>query len=385
VNKFLCAVGGVMIASLLVLPAGAAEIRVGLITSMTGPGASIGIPYSKGTAAGEVFKDDVNGIKIKVEQLDDTSDPSTGTRDARKLIEQDNVDVLMGAGNTPITLAIVAVSREQKVPLIALVPTGNLPGDAGSWMISVPQPAPLMVAAVVERMKATGVKTVGYIGYNDAWGDLVYDALKKTAEPAGMQILTNERYARADTSVTAQALRIVAAAPEVVMTGGSGTPGALPFIALTERGYKGQIYGTHALINPDFVRVGGAAVEGVICPTGPVVVASQLPEANPIRKVALGYEAAYQKANNEPARGAFGPYAFDGWLIMLDAAKRALASGAQPGTPQFREALRDAIVNTKELVGTHAIYNFTPGTATGVDDRARVLVKLVDGKWKLTE
>jgi branched-chain amino acid transport system substrate-binding protein len=252
-------------------------------------------------------------------------------------------------------------------------------------MISIPQPAPLMVAAVVERMKATGAKTVGYIGYNDAWGDLVYDALKKTAEPAGMQIVTNERYARADTSVTAQALRIVAAAPEVVMTGGSGTPGALPFIALTERGYNGQIYGTHALINPDFVRVGGAAVEGVICPTGPVVVASQLPQSNPIRKVALDYEAAYQKANNEPARGAFGPYAFDGWLIMLDAAKRALATGAQPGTPQFREAMRDAIVTTKDLVGTHAIYNFAPGTATGVDDRARVLVKLVDGKWKLTE
>jgi branched-chain amino acid transport system substrate-binding protein len=385
VNKFLRSVGGVTIASLLVLPAGAAEIRVGLITSMTGPGASIGIPYSKGTAAGQVYRDDVNGIKLKVEQLDDTSDPSIGTRDARKLIEQDNVDVLMGAGNTPITLAIVAVSREQKVPLIALVPTGNLPGDSGSWMISIPQPAPLMVAAVVERMKATGAKTVGYIGYNDAWGDLVYDALKKTAEPAGMQIVTNERYARADTSVTAQALRIVAAAPEVVMTGGSGTPGALPFIALTERGYTGQIYGTHALINPDFVRVGGAAVEGVICPTGPVVVASQLPQSNPIRKVALDYEAAYQKANNEPARGAFGPYAFDGWLIMLDAAKRALATGAQPGTPQFREAMRDAIVTTKDLVGTHAIYNFAPGTATGVDDRARVLVKLVDGKWKLTE
>jgi branched-chain amino acid transport system substrate-binding protein len=385
VNKFLRAVGGVTVASLLALPAGAAEIRVGLITSMTGPGSSIGIPYSKGTAAAEIYKDNVNGIKIKVEQLDDASDPSTGTRDARKLIEQDNVDVLMGAGNTPITLAIAALSREQKVPLIALVPTGNLPGDTGAWMISIPQPAPLMVAGVVERMKASGIKTVGYIGYNDAWGDLVYDALKKTAEPAKMQVVTNERYARADTSVTAQALRIVAAAPEVVMTGGSGTPGALPFIALTERGYKGQIYGTHALINPDFVRVGGAAVEGVICPTGPVVVASQLPESNPIRKVALDYEAAYQKANNEPARGAFGPYAFDGWLIMLDAAKRALATGAQPGTPQFREAMRDAIVTTKELVGTHAVYNFTPGTAAGVDERARVLVKLVDGKWKLTD
>jgi branched-chain amino acid transport system substrate-binding protein len=385
VNNFLRLVGAVATTSVLALPAAAADITVGLVTSMTGPGASIGIPYAKGTAAGVAYKDEVNGIKIKVVQLDDASDPSTGTRDARKLIEEDKIDVLMGAGNTPITLAIAGVSRELKVPLLALVPTGEIPGEAGAWMVSIPQPPPLMVTAVVERMKATGVKTVGYIGFNDAWGDLVYGALKKTAEPAGVQIVANERYARADTSVTAQALHVVAAAPDVVMMGGSGTPGALPFIALAERGYKGQIYGTHALINPDFVRVGGAAVEGVICPAGPVVVADQLPDSNPTKKISLEYQAAYQKANNEPARGGFGPYAFDAWLIMLDSAKRALATGAQPGTPEFRTALRDAIVTTKELVGTHAVYNFKPGTTSGVDDRAQVLVKLVDGKWKLMQ
>jgi branched-chain amino acid transport system substrate-binding protein len=375
----------VAIVSVMGFPASAADITVGLITSMTGPGASIGIPYSKGLAAGLVYKDEVNGIKVKAVQLDDASDPSTGTRDARKLIEQDKVDVLMGAGATPTTLAIAAVSHELKVPLIALTPTGDIPGDAGSWMVSVPQPPPMMVEAVVKRMTETGVKTVGYIGYNDAWGDLVYNALKKTADPAGVQIVANERYARADTSVTAQALHLVAAAPEVVMMGGSGTPGALPFIALADRGYKGQIYGTHALINPDFIRVGGSAVEGVICPAGPIVVAEQLPESAPTRKISMEYLAAYQKANNEPARGGFAPYAFDAWLIMLDASKRALATGAQPGTPEFRTALRDAIVTTKELVGTHAIYNFKPGVTSGVDERAQVLVKLVGGKWTLMQ
>jgi branched-chain amino acid transport system substrate-binding protein len=375
----------VAIVSVMAFPASAADITVGLITSMTGPGASIGIPYSKGVAAGLVYKDEVNGIKVKAVQLDDASDPSTGTRDARKLIEQDKVDVLMGAGATPTTLAIAAVSHELKVPLIALTPTGDVPGDAGSWMVSVPQPPPMMVEAVVKRMTATGVKTVGYIGYNDAWGDLVYNALKKTADPAGVQIVANERYARADTSVTAQALHLVAAAPEVVMMGGSGTPGALPFIALADRGYKGQIYGTHALINPDFIRVGGSAVEGVICPAGPIVVAEQLPESAPTRKISMEYLAAYQKANNEPARGGFAPYAFDAWLIMLDASKRALATGAQPGTPEFRTALRDAIVTTEELVGTHAIYNFKPGVTSGVDERAQVLVKLIGGKWTLMQ
>jgi branched-chain amino acid transport system substrate-binding protein len=381
-NGFLRLVGAAAITAVTAAPAMAADITVGLITSMTGPNASIGIPYSKGTAAGVAYKDEVDGIKINVIQLDDTSDPSTGTRDARKLIEQDKVDVLIGAGNTPITLAINALAHELKVPLIGLVPI-VVPGEAGSWAISIPQPADLIVSVVVDYMKGTGVKTVGYIGFNDAWGDLVYGGLQRSAD--GMQIVTNERYARADTSVTAQALRIVAAAPDAVLTGGSGTPGALPFIALRERGYTKAIYGTAALINPDFVRVGGPAVEGMIASTGPVVVADQLPDSYPTKKIALEYQAAYQKANNEPARGAFGPYAFDGWLVLLDSAKRALATGAKPGTPEFRSALRDAIVNAKDVVGTHAVYNFTPGKNSGVDRRAMVLVKLVDGKWKLVQ
>lgn len=385
-NRFLCTVGTVAIAAVMALPASAADITLGLVTSMTGPGASIGIPYAKGTAAGVAYEDEVDGVKIKVIQLDDGSDPSTGTRDARKLIEQDKVDVLMGAGNTPITLAIAGVATEQKVPLISLVPVpASKFASPDSWLIAIPQPPTLMVSVVVDYMKTKGVKTVGYIGFSDAWGDIVYNGLMKSAPPDGIKVVDNERYARADTSVTAQALRIVADNPDAVMTGGSGTPGALPFIALRERGYTKEIYGTPALINPDFVRVGGKAVEGVIASTGPVVVANQLPEGYPTKKMAMAYQAAYQKANNAPAHGAFGPYAFDGWLVMLNSAKRALATGAKPGTPAFRKALRDAMVTAHEVVGTHGVYTFHPGNPYGVDKRALVLVKLVDGKWKLVQ
>jgi branched-chain amino acid transport system substrate-binding protein len=375
---------GAAIVALTILPAKAAEINVGLITAMTGPGASIGIPYSKGMAAGVAYKDQVDGTKLNLIQLDDATDPSNATRNARKLIEQDKVDVLMGSGSTPSSIALTSVCHELKVPCITLAPV-NMPGEPGSWMISIPQPPNLMVSVVVDYMKQAGVKTVGYIGYSDGWGDLVYGGLEKSAPPDGIKILTNERYARTDTSVTAQALHIVSAAPDAVMTGGSGTPGALPFIALRERGYSKEIYGTPALINPDFVRVGGSAVEGVIASTGPVVVADQLPEGYPTKKMSLAYQEAYQKANNEPARGAFGPYAFDGWLVLLDSAKRALATGAKPGTPEFHTALRDALVNAKEVVGTHGVYTFHPGNSFGVDKRALVLVKLVDGKWKLVQ
>jgi branched-chain amino acid transport system substrate-binding protein len=384
VKNFLRFAVGVAVLSWLALPAAAADIKVGLITAMTGPGASIGIPYAKGTAAGVAYKDNVDGTKLNLIQLDDATDPSTATRNARKLIEQDKVDVLIGSGSTPSSIAMTAVCHELKVPCITVSPV-NMPGEPGSWMISIPQPPTLMVSVVVDYMKDAGVKTVGYIGYSDGWGDLVYGGLEKSAGPDGIKILTNERYARADTSVTAQALHIVSAAPDAVMTGGSGTPGALPFIALRERGYSKEIYGTPAIINPDFVRVGGAAVDGVIASTGPVVVAEQLPDSYPTKKISLEYQAIYQKVNGEPARGAFGPYAFDGWLVLLDSVKRALASGAQPGTPEFRTALRDALVTAKDVVGTHGIYNFHPGESFGVDKRALVLVKLVDGKWKLMQ
>jgi branched-chain amino acid transport system substrate-binding protein len=374
-------IAATVIGAVLALNALAADLKVGFITSLSGPVSSLGIPYAKGIQAGVAYKSVVNGHKVQMIQLDDGSDPATAARNARKLIEEDKVDVVIGTAGSPGALAIAAVARETKTPLISIA-NANLVGEDGAWMVTLPQPAPLMVDAIVERMKKSGVKTVGYIGFSDAWGDLVYDSLLPAAKAAGIQVVTNERFARADTSVTGQVLKIVAARPDAVLTGTSGTPGALPYRALAERGWKGQIYGTHALINPDFVRVGGASVEGLLAPTGPVIVAEQLPASNPIRKVSMDFRAAYQKANGAVPNDAFSAYSFDAWLLFADAAQRALAKG-EPGTPQFRVALRDAIVTTKELVGTHGVYNFKPDNRYGSDERSRVMVKLEKGEWKL--
>jgi branched-chain amino acid transport system substrate-binding protein len=361
-----------------------ADITVGFVTSLSGPGASIGIPYEKGVLAAHAYAGKVGDVNIKLIRLDDASDPSAATRNARKLVEEEKVDVLMGTSGVPGTIAMAVVAAETKTPMISLTPSSPPPGPNGQWLISIPQPPPLMVAAVVERMKTANVKKAAYIGFSDSWGDLVYDATMKNVAGSTIEVVTNERYARADTSVTGQTLKIIAARPDAVITGGSGTPGALPYLALAERGYKGGLYGTHALINPDFVRVGGTAVEGVICPTGPVVVAEQLPDSNVTKKVSLAFRDAYQKANNAPTTDAFSAYSFDGWLVLVDAAKRALAK-AQPGTPEFRQAFKEAMVTTQEVVGTHGVYNFKPDSSFGVDERARVLVKLEQGKWKLLQ
>src|ERR1700745_3553197 len=265
--------------------AAAADLTVGFVPSWSGPGASIGIPYEKGILAAQAYAGKVGDINIKLIRLDDASDPSAATRNARKLVQEDRVEVLMGTSGLPGTIAMAVVPAETKTPMLSLVPAPAPQNPNGQWLISIPQPVPLMVAAVGERMKKDNVKRAAYIGFSDAWGDLVYDGVMKSAPPQGIEVITNERYARADTSVAGQTLKIIAAHPDAVITGGSGTPGALPYLALADRGFKGGLYGTHALINPDFVRVGGAAVEGVIAPTGPVIVAEQLPCSNPTKKL----------------------------------------------------------------------------------------------------
>jgi branched-chain amino acid transport system substrate-binding protein len=363
--------------------AAAQDLKVGLSVSLSGPNSSLGIPYANGMKAAVAMRPEIAGRKVQLIILDDGSDPSASGRNARKLVEEEKVDVLMGGSGVPATIAISQVGRESKTPTVGLSPI-QLPPAEADWTITVAQPPQLMIDAVVERMKANGVKTVGYIGFSDAWGDLVYNALVKASEPAGIKVVTNERYARADQSVSGQVLKIVAARPDAVMTGGAGTPGALPYLALAERGFKGGLYGQHGLVNPDYLRVGGASINGTFIPTGPVIVADQLPANYPTKKVTQDFRAAYQRVNNAPSTDAFSAYSFDGYTVFADAAARALAGNrVQPGTPQFRAALRDAIFSTKEVVGAHGVYNFKPGDLYGVDTRARVVVRVENGQWKL--
>ena len=361
----------------------AADLKLGFITSMSGPSSSLGIPYSKGMQAAIAMRPEVEGKKVQVIQLDDASDPTTASRNARKLIVEDKVDALIGTAGTPSGLAINSVARELNVPFISIAQS-KVDGEEGAWMVTVPQSAPLMVDAVFDHMKRSGVKSLAYIGFSDAWGDLVYDAAIKAAARTGIKIVTDQRYARADNSVAGQVLKIVAAKPDAVLAGTSGTPGALPFLALNARGYRGKIYGTHGIINADFIRVGGVSVEGLFAPTGPVVVADQLPEDNASRKVAMDFRKFYKNTFQVEPTDAFSPYAFDAWLIFTDAARRAMVT-RQPGTPEFRLALREAVTSTRELVGTQGVYNFRPDSRFGSDQRAVVMVKLDKGQWRFIQ
>jgi len=361
--------------------ASAQDITVGFVTSLSGPASSIGLNYEKGMNAAYAYQSEVGGHKINLIKLDDASDPSAATELARKLVEQNHIDLMIGTSSAPGTNAMLTAANELKVPLIGISPVNvPIPASGHPWGIAVPQTPNLMVKVIADRMKRDGIKTVGFIGFADSWGDLVYNGAKAAEKNGDPEVTSNERYSRTDTSVTAQALKVIATKPDALLDGGSATQAALPLIEMRKLGFKGNFYGTPALLNRDFIRIGGSAAEGVQVSAGPVLVTSQLPDSHFSKKIGTAFHEVFKKVNNAEADDGFSGYSFDGWLIFLNAAKVALKT-ARPGTPEFHEALMQAIYADKDLAGVHAIYNFTPRSYYGVDERSLVVVKLVNGKW----
>ena len=363
----------------LVGPGAGAEVSIGVSLGSTGPGASLGIPYKN---AFQLVPKTLGGEPVRYIVLDDESKPDNAAKNARKFVSEDKVDAMMGSNGVPSAAAMAQVAAEGKTPLIALTPMPPLAPDRLHWTIIVPQTTELMMSAVAEHMKSKGIKSAGYIGFSDTWGDLVYNAVTGMSPNYGFKLVTNERYGRADTSVAGQVLKIVAANPDAVVVGGSGSPGATPQIALRERGFKGPIYHNHGTVNLPFIQTGKKAAEGAIAPTGALIVAEELPDNFPTKKVSLDFVKRYETMFGKDSRNAFAGYTYDG-VLLLDAAAAVALKKAKPGTPAFREALRDALENVKNVVGTHGVYNITPANHNGLDERARVLVHVVNGEWRL--
>src|SRR6187455_1562533 len=374
--KLVVAIGLAAAASLV-----QADINVGVTVSATGPAASLGIP-EKNTIA--LMPKTIGGQKVNYIVLDDASDTTTAVANARKLITESKVDVLLGSTTTPNSLAMIDVAAESQTPMISMAASAAIvePFDAKrKWIYKTPQNDIMMSLAIATHMAAAGVKTVGFIGFADAYGEGWFREFSKIAPVKGLTIIANERYARTDTSVTGQALKLVAAKPDAILIAASGTPAVLPQRTLKERGYAGQYYQTHGVANNDFLRVGGKDVEGTYLPAGPVLVAAQLPPNFPVRASALDYIAKYEAAHGKGSVSTFGAHAWDAGLLMSSAATVALKT-AQPGTPAFRAALRDALEKINELRGAHGVFTMSASDHLGLDQRARVMVKIENGTWK---
>ena len=358
-----------------------AQVRIGLMVSATGPTAAIGIPQKN---TGALLATRIGETTIDYIQLEDGADTTRAVQNAKKLIAEDHIDALIGPSTTPNALAILDIIAENKVPLLATVGTSSVvePIDARRrWVFKTTQNDDLIASALIEHMRKNRVRTVGFIGFNDAYGENWHKVFGALAEKAGLAIVANERYARNDSSVTAQTLKLIAARPDAVLIAAVGGPAVLPQATLYDQGYKGRVYQTHAVATDDFIRLGREKVEGTILAAGSMLVIDDIADTDPIKHVASGYMSAYEKRfGTRPA--TFGANTFDAGLLLQRAIPIALKS-AKPGTEAFRVALRDALEQQQGVVGCQGVFNMSATNHNGMDERARVLIVVKDGRFRL--
>ena len=366
-------------ASLSLLAGGAfAQVKIGVSLSLTGPGSGLGLPMQNGV---KLWPKTLGGQPIEVILLDDATDPTKGVQNARRLVNEDKVDVIIGSSVTPVAIAMADVAAESKTVQLAASPIGLPPGK-DAWSFRLPQSSGVMANAMVSHMQKQGVKTAGFIGYTDAYGEQWLNELKPRLEKAGIKLVAEERFARADTSITAQALKLTAANPEAMIIVASGSGAAMPQLALADRGYKGKVYQTHAAATKDLMRIGGKAVEGTFVVSGPVVVAEQLPDGHPSKALGIKFNAAYEGAYGAGLRNQFAAHSYDASLVLDRVIPEAIKK-AKPGTPEFRAALKDALESAPALAVTHGVLDYSPTDHWGFRPDTGVVMKVVNGDWKL--
>src|SRR5262252_997478 len=352
------------------------DITIGITIITTGPGAALGIPERN---ALEFVPKEIAGYPLKMIVLDDGGDPTNATTNSRRFVTESKADIIMGSSSTPSTIAVANVANEAGIPHFGLAPFPVTP-ERAKWSVDMPQSVAIMGKVLYAHMKAHNIKTVGYIGYSDSYGDLWFNDFKNQGVPMGMTIVDEERFARPDTSVTGQVLKLVAANPDAILVGASGTAAALPQTELRERGYKGLIYQTHGAASMDFIRIAGKAAEGVIMASGTVMSPETQPDSALTKKPGLALNAAYEAKYGANSRSQFAGHSYDAFEVLKRIIPTALKT-AKPGTPEFREAIRQAFLTEREIAASQGVYNFTEKDRYGLDDRSRIILTVKDGKY----
>jgi branched-chain amino acid transport system substrate-binding protein len=366
----------VTLAATVACSAALADINIGVSLALTGPGSGLGIPMQNQL---KLFPKTIAGEKINLIMLDDATDPGKGSANARRFVTEDKVDLIFGSCITAVAAAMTDIASEAGTVQIAGSPVG-VPAGKDKWLFRLPQSNTVMGHAVVEHMKKQGVKTIGFLGYTDAYGEQWLKEISPMLDKAGIKIVATERFARTDTSVTPQALKINAANPDAVLVVASGSGAAMPQLGLAERGFKGKIYQTHAAATQDLMRVGGKTVEGTFVVSGPAVIAEQLPDSHPSKKVSVDFVTKYEALMGPKSRNQFAGHAYDFQITMEKVLPVALKK-AKPGTPEFRAAIRDAIESMGRTVFAHGVMNWTKEDHWGYTLETGVMLKVVDGQF----
>jgi len=379
-RKLLMALTGLAFAA--VLPA-QAQVKIGVIASSSGPTAFVGIPQKNAVA---LLPKKMGNQDVEYIVLDDASDSTQSVQMTKKLLAESKIDALIGPSGSPNAMGVLQFMAEAQTPMLAPVgtPAVVIPmDDKKRWVFKTHPNDDVIGAGLLAAMTKRSVKTLGFIGYNDPYGESWVKAFIPMAEKAGIKIVATERYSRQDTSVTGQVAKLISAKPDAVLVAGVAAGAALPHSQLTDAGYKGMVFHTHGSATGAFLQIGGKKVEGALVVGPALLVIDEIADSNPVKKVAMDFVGPYEKQyGSRPP--IFGAGVYDAGLMLARAVPEA-AKKAKAGTPEFRAALRDALESTKDMTTSQGIVTVTAQDHSGFDQRGTVLITVKDGKFALVK
>jgi branched-chain amino acid transport system substrate-binding protein len=355
-----------------------AQVKVGAVLSASGPASFLGDPERKTL---DMYVEDINskgginGQKLQLIVYDDSGDANAARTFATRLIEEDKVVAMVGGTTTGATLAMIPVFEDAQVPFISLAGAVQIIEPVRKWVFKTPHTDRMACEKIFDDLKRRKLTTVALISGTDAFGKSMRDQCVAVAPKAGITIAHEESYGPGDSDMTPQLTKIKATAgiQAVVCAGFSQTP-AIVTRNYRQLGIEYPLYQSHGVASKQFISLAGATANGVRLPAAALLVASKLPDSDRQKSVVVGYQTTFEAKTGQPV-STFGGHAYDGLMILVDAAKRA--GSFDSGT------LREEIERTHNYVGTGGVVNMSPTDHLGLDLSAFRLLEIKDGDWTM--
>lgn len=357
---------------------GKTPYKIGGIFAVTGPASFLGDPEKKSM---EMVVEQINaaggidGHMLEAVIYDTEADPSKAVMAVNKLINKDNVIAIIGPSTTPATLAVMPVVQRAEIPFISCAAGNKIVDPITPWVFKTAQSDIQAVATIYNTLKAKNIQKISIISDANAFGESGKEQLIAQAPDFGLTILKSETFGSKDTDMTAQLTKIRQDNPEAIVCWGTNPGPAVLAKNMEQLGLTIPLYQSHGVASPKFIELAGASADGIMLPTGKILVADLLPDTDPQKAVLKAYTSEYEKKFGAAVSG-FGGYAYDGVKIIAAALKNSDGD---------KEKIRQAIENTKNYVGISGIFNFSPTDHNGLSPDAFVMVKIKNGTWELME
>jgi len=377
-NLRFAALLGIGLATALLAGPASAQVKVGAVLSASGPASFLGDPEKKTL---DIYVDainakgGVNGQKLQLIVYDDGGDANAARTFATRLVEEDKVVAMVGGSTTGTTMAMIPVFEDAQIPFISLAGAVEIIQPVRKWVFKTPHTDKMACQKIFADLKRRNLTTVALISGTDAFGKSMHDQCVAVAPQAGITIAHEESYGPGDSDMTPQLTKIKAAAGvQAVINTGFGQGPAIVTRNYRQLGIEYPLYQSHGVASKQFISLAGPAADGVRLPAAALLIADKLPDSDKQKPIVVSYKNTFEAKTGQPV-STFGGHAYDGLVILTEAAKRA---------GSFDKAkVRDEIEKTKGYVGTGGIVNMSPTDHLGLDLSAFRMLEIKNGDWTL--